>query len=117
MKKILRFALCMILTAPLSAFAIGAIATDDDVGDSEPGYGIATGYDSKEEAKKAALKNCQEAGNDNCEVSVWFEGCGAYASSKKYSGSGWGKTQAIAEANALEKCGTDSCSIKVSDCD
>ncbi len=117
MKKILELVLCMALLAPFSAFAVGAIATDDDVGDAEPGYGIATGYDTKEEAKKAALENCREAGNEHCSVSVWFEGCGAYASSKKYAGAGWGKSQKIAEAKALDKCGSPSCKIRISECD
>ncbi len=117
MKKILGFLLGMTLVASFNVFAVGAIATDDDVGDAEPGYGIATGFDTKEEAQKEALKNCREAGNKNCEVAVWFKGCGAYASSKEYSGVGWGKTKAIAESKAKEKCGSAKCTIKVSECD
>jgi len=117
MKKLLGLVLCMALAAPFSVFAVGAIAVDDEVGDTEPGYGIATGYDTKEEAKKAALKNCRNEGNENCKVSVWFEGCGAYASSKKYSGAGWGKSKRIAEAKALETCGSPNCKIQASECD
>jgi hypothetical protein len=117
MKKIAALFLALSLLGPSSAFAYGAIAVDDDVGDSDPGYGIATGEASEAAAKKAALAKCKKAGNDNCKVAVWFKGCGAYASSKKYSGAGWGKTEEIAKAKALEKCGSERCKIQVSECD
>lgn len=107
----------MLAVLPTLVFAVGAIAIDDEVGETEPGYGIATGKDSEAQAKSAALANCRKAGNDNCKIAVWFKGCGAYAASKKYSGVGWGKTIEIAERVALEKCGSSSCKVQVSECD
>ena len=100
-----------------SAMATGAIAVDDEEGDEDVGYGIATGHDSKDAAQKAALAQCRKAGNKNCRIAVWFEGCGAYASSKKYYGVGWGKTLKAAESKALEACGRSSCAVEVSECD
>lgn len=117
MKKFVSLFFVLSLLGPGSAFAVGAIAVDDDVGDADPGYSIATGQDSEAAAKKAALAKCKSSGNDNCKVAVWFKGCGAYASSKKYSGAGWGKTEEAAKANALEKCGSPKCKIQVSECD
>ena len=98
-----------------SAFAYGAIAVDDQVGD-EPAYGFSTGEDSKESAQRQALKYCKEHG-DKCKVVVWFETCGAYASSKKYYGYGWGATKAKATAKALEMCGNNNCQVVVAECE
>ena len=106
----------MLICAPAMASAIGAIAVDDAEGD-DPGYGFVTGYDSKDEARKAALKECKNAGNDNCRLVVWFETCGAYAASEKYYGTGWGSTLAQAERKAVEDCGGKSCKVVVSDCE
>lgn len=106
----------VMLFLPLSAFAIGAIAVDDEEGDVEPGYGYVTGYDTKGEASREALKECRKSGNKNCKVVAWFETCGAYASSKKYYGVGWGSTKQKAEAMALEKC-EGTCRVAVSDCE
>lgn len=117
MKKLVAVLFALSLLGPSSAFAYGAIAVDDDVGDAAPGYGISAGKDSEASAKKAALAKCKAAGNANCKIAVWFKGCGAYASSKKYSGAGWGKTEEIAQEKALEKCGSDRCKIQVSECD
>ena len=99
-----------------SAFAIGAIAVDDSVGDTDPAYGFSTGHDSEASAKKAAMKFCKEHG-DNCKVVVWFKTCGAYASSKKYYGYGFGKSKGIATRAALEMCGQKSCRVVVAECD
>lgn len=99
-----------------SAFAVGAIAVDDEVGDNEPGYGFATGYDTKDQARAEALKQCKQSGNSNCKVVAWFETCGAYAASAKYYGAGWGSTKAKAESMAMEKCG-GGCKIHVSECE
>lgn len=106
----------VMLFLPLSAFAIGAIAVDDEEGDEEPGYGYVTGYDSKDEARRGALNECKKSGNKNCKVVAWFETCGAYAVSKKYYGVGWGSTKPKAEAMALEKC-EGKCRIAISDCE
>jgi hypothetical protein len=116
--KLRNLALATIFSfAPAMAFAIGAIAVDDQVGESDPGYGFSHGYSNKEDAMKRALKECQKAGNANCKVKVWFAGCGAYAASFKYYGIGWGANQRTAESAALKQCNHRNCEIKVSQCD
>ncbi len=105
------------LAIPFQACAAGAIAVDDQVGDAEPGYGFITGADTREEAGKAAMKECRKSGNKNCQIVARFDTCGAYASSKKYSGAGWGKTQKAAEKMALEKCGSERCKVQVAECE
>lgn len=100
-----------------SALAMGAIAVDDNVGDEEPGYGFSTGHKTKDGASKAAMRECRKAGNKDCKVKVWFETCGAYASSKRYYGVGWGATQKKAESMALEQCGRRNCEIQISECE
>lgn len=100
-----------------SAFAVGSIAIDDQVGEDEPAYGVATGEDSKEAAKKAAVKYCKEFGGTNCKAMVWFESCGAVAVTKKYYGYGFGKTKAVATAKALEMCGKNNCKIVSAECE
>ncbi|MBS4098052.1 MAG: DUF4189 domain-containing protein [Sulfuricella sp.] len=119
MKKILGLALCLALIAPLSVFAVGAIAVDDDEGDkaSDVGYYVVTGENSEAAAKKAALQGCKKSGNANCKIGVWFTKCGAYASSKNYSGYGTGKTKQIAIDNALDSCSDKSCKIVTAECD
>lgn len=99
-----------------SAFAYGAIAVDDSVGETDPAYGFATGKDTKEKAQRQAMKYCKEHG-DSCKVVVWFETCGAYASSKKYYGYGYGSTKAKATADALKMCGIKSCQVIVAECE
>lgn len=100
-----------------SVFAFGAIAVDDEDGDDEPGYGFVTGEDTADKAKAAALKECRKAGNRNCKVVVWFKQCGAYATSKKHYGYGYGASKAIAVSNALEGCGQKSCKLVVAECE
>jgi hypothetical protein len=100
----------------VNAYAAGAIAVDDAIGDT-PGYGVATGEDTQGEAAKAALKKCKKVGNTDCRVVVKFEICGAYAASKKYFGVGTGSTKAEARANALEECGNSACKVIVADCE
>lgn len=99
------------------AFAVGAIAVDDEMGEDEPGYGFSYGYDNKEAAMKRALQECRKHGNTNCKVKVWFNGCGAYAASQRYYGVGWGSNKRTAESNALKQCGNRNCEIKISECD
>lgn len=99
-----------------SAFAVGAIAVDDEAGETEPGYGIATGYDSEAEAKAAAMKFCKEHGN-KCEVVGWFKTCGAYAASKNYAGFGFGASKETAIAKAKDVCGNSNCKVIASDCE
>lgn len=116
MKKYAALVLILNLMTPISAFAVGAIAVDDQMGDRDPAYGLSIGEDTKDDAKKQALKFCRENG-ENCKVVVWFETCGAYASSSKYYGYGYGKTKAIATSKALEMCGKKSCELVVADCE
>ena len=97
------------LSLSCGAFAVGAIAVDDEVGETDPGYGFSTGHDDKESARKGAMAECKKAGNDNCKFKVWFETCGAYAASK---GGGLALTKSIAidyvkhgvRANAVLPC-------------
>lgn len=119
MKKILGLLFCMMLAAPLSAFAVGAIAVDDEEGDkaADVGYYVATGEDSEGAAKKAALKGCKGLGMKNCRIGVWFTKCGAYATSKEYTGYGTGKTKQAASEAALDGCGNKSCKVVAAECD
>jgi hypothetical protein len=100
------------------AFAAGAIAVDDDEGDSakEAGYGIVTGEASRDAAGAAAMRKCRAEGNKNCKVVVRFDTCGAYANSRKHYGIGWGDTERAARAKALDACG-GGCRILVSECE
>ena len=117
MKKMKLLFASLALALPVLSMATGAIAVDDQQGDEEPGYGIAVGKDGKDAAQKAALAECRKAGNKNCKSMVWFEGCGAYASSANFYGVGYGKTQKAAEKMAKDNCGKSSCEVKVSECD
>lgn len=117
MKNVKKLMLALAMVLPVMAMATGAIAVDEQQGDDEPGYGISSGQADKASAQRVALSECKKAGNKSCKVVVWFEGCGAYASSAKFYGVGYGKTQAIAEKKALDACGKGSCEVKVSDCD
>jgi hypothetical protein len=110
-------ALLASLSVSSSAFAFGAIAVDDQRGEREPGYGFATGHRSEEGAKHAALEACRESGNHHCHVAVWFKHCGAYATSSRYYGYGYGDTRRVAEKNALHSCGRESCRVVVAKCD
>lgn len=98
-----------------AALAFGAIAVNDGQGVAaeEAGYGVGWGATQKE-AERNAMNTCKEAGNDNCEVAVWFEQCGAYAGDRVNYGIGFGETKKIAESKALEDC--PNCKIIVSDC-
>lgn len=100
-----------------TVLAYGAIAVDDEQGESEPGYGFATGEGSQDAAKRAALKQCRESGNDHCKVAVWFKQCGAYAASNKYYGYGYGDTKAVAKRKALEMCARDDCKVVIAECE
>ncbi|MEO5339974.1 MAG: DUF4189 domain-containing protein [Magnetococcus sp. MYC-9] len=117
MKKIAIMAFLASLIASGSAFAIGAIAIDSQVGDDEPAYGLAIGEDSKEEARRKALRYCRQQGGTNCTYVVWFETCGAVAVSKRYYGYGYGSTKAKATGDALEMCERNSCKIVVAECE
>lgn len=93
----------------------GALSIDLMKADRSPYYGIGGGT-SEDEAAKAAMKFCGEAGGKECKVVVTYNQCGAYAASK--TGGGWGKsaTKKTAETQALAGCNSESCKIVVSDC-
>lgn len=116
MKKSVALFLIASLVLPVTAYAIGAIAVDDSMGEKDPAWGVSTGEDSEAAAKRSALKLCKENG-DNCKVVAWFKTCGSYASSAKYYGYGWGDTKAIATRKALEMCGQNSCQVVVAECE
>jgi len=116
MKKYAALLITLGILVHSSAFAVGAIAVDDSVGEKDPAWGVSTGEDSEAAAKKAALKLCKENG-DNCKVVGWFKTCGAYASSKKYYGYGFAATKAAATSKALEMCGNNSCKLVVAECE
>jgi hypothetical protein len=104
------------LLSTTSAFAIGAIAVDDEHGLSaeQAGYGIGWGS-TEAEASSDAMAQCQSIGNTNCRVEVWFESCGAYAGNRTQYGIGWGASLADAESMALANC--PGCRIAVSECE
>ena len=107
----------LLLAQSGGAWAEGAIAVDDQPGEkpSDAGYGIGFG-DSKESAQKAALAKCNSMGNDTCKVVVWFEKCGAYASSNEKYGVGWSDSEDDAKSKALAQCGNEHCRVVASDC-
>lgn len=115
MKKSLSLA-ALLLALPFLAHAAGAIAVDDEEGDTEPGYGFVTGHDTRESAGKAALKECKSSGNENCKVVARFDTCGAYVASKKYYGAGWGNTKEKAISMAKDKCG-EKCRVIIAECE
>jgi len=117
MQKIRSLLLAALFVLPVSAFAVGAIAVDDEEGESNPGFGYVVGMSSEREAKAGALKECRALGNEDCKVVVWFKTCGAYAVSRKYSGTGYGDTKKIATARALDECGNLACRIVVAECE
>ncbi|MBM3528787.1 MAG: DUF4189 domain-containing protein [Alphaproteobacteria bacterium] len=97
---------------PAMAFAAGAIAVDDQEGQNpaDIGWGYSTGHDTRDEAGRAALRECRKHGNKNCKVVVRFDSCGAYAASRKHYGIGWGSSKAAAQRIALRECG-ENCQI------
>lgn len=117
MKKFLILISVLATLASSNVFAFGAIAVDDEEGETEPGYGFVTGEDNKDTARSEALKECKKAGGENCKVVVWFKQCGAYAASKKYYGYGYGSNKGKAIADALEMCGQKSCKIAIAECE
>ena len=117
-KETLIVATALFAVTSSDAVATGAIAVDDEPGakPSDAGYGIGFG-DSKESAMKAALAKCKDAGNASCKVVVWFEKCGAYASSFEKYGIGWAGSKDGAEQKALDNCGNSHCKVVTSECD
>lgn len=116
MKKLFWLLAAGTLILSNTAFAAGAIAVDDEQGETEPGYGFVTGAESRDDAAKGAMKQCKESGNENCKVVARFDTCGAYVASKKFYGVGWGATKRAAEGMALEQCGSE-CKVVISECE
>jgi hypothetical protein len=115
-KLISTLAVAVIISAQASSvLAFGAIAVNDSKGTaaSEAGYGLGWGG-TRREAERDAVKQCLAAGNDDCQVAVWFERCGAYAGDRVNYGIGYGETLNKAESMALKDC--PHCQIIVSDC-
>jgi hypothetical protein len=113
LKPILAGFLCL---APVSAFAWGAIAVDDEKGSSNAGFGYVTGEDSEKAAERGAMKECR-ARNKSCKVAITFESCGAYAASANRWGTGEGVTKGAARRIALANCGNEACKLVVAQCD
>ena len=118
MKKVTALLLTLSLLSPFSAFAIGGISVDDNDGDLNVGYGVSTGKATERAAKDASLKKCEEGqNNEDCRFVGSFQTCGAYASSKRSGGFGYGATKAKAIAMAKEKCDSPSCRLIVAECE
>lgn len=117
MNFLTRFALLAAFVIPVGAHAAGAIAVDDEEGETDPGYGVVVGYGSRDEAAREAMKECRKQGNKNCKVVVKFDKCGAYAGSKKFYGIGWGRSQDVANTMAMNECGNKACKVLVSECE
>ena len=116
MKPLIALVFALSMMVPVAAHAgWGVIAVDDQVGENDPAYGVGGG-DTKAEATRSAIKFCKEASGRNCEVAVSYEKCGAYASSKKYSGIGTASTAQNAKKKALDGCNNASCRVLVADC-
>lgn len=99
-----------------SALAVGAIAVDVSTATTEPAYGYSIGEPNRDAAQRSAMNFCRQRGTQ-CKVMVWFEACGAYATSRRYYGYGWGADKATATAGALKMCGRDSCEVVVAKCE
>ncbi len=117
MKSLSRLLILASLILPLGAFAAGAIAVDDEEGERDPGYGVIVGSSSRDQAAKEAMAECRKQGNKGCKVAVRFDTCGAYASSRKNSGIGYGRTEDVARTMAMNECGTKACKIVVAECE
>jgi hypothetical protein len=113
MKKIRLLFAFLTLSLTSTVYGVGAIALSDD---GEDYWGLYTGADSIDEAKREAKKLCAEAGGKGCKARVWFEKCGAIATSEEYYGIGYGKSRLIAEKKALEDC-DDKCEVATSECE
>lgn len=117
-KKFLTAACVLACAVSTASYGAGAIAIDDEEGSHPDDVGYGIGFASTRDAAGAeAMKVCRKNGNKNCAVKVRFDGCGAYAASKRFYGVGWGKTIKEAERKAVEACARSSCEVVVSECD
>lgn len=116
MTKFGLWALALSLSVPVAAYANwGAIAVDDERGERDPAYGVGGGA-SRGEAERNAMKFCRENSKRKCEVAVTYQQCGAYASSRNYSGTATGATEQAVRQGALSECGQRTCKVIVADC-
>jgi ABC-type sugar transport system substrate-binding protein len=105
------FAFC-----PSSTFALGAIAVANNQGKGQPVFAVVIGYNSDEDASKAALDQCASNGATNCTVVLNFERCGSIATSATSYGVGYGVTGRFARNMSLRNCG-DDCSVAENKCE
>lgn len=98
------------------AFAFGAIAVDTSIQTKEPAYGYSIGEATREAAERSAYNYCSQH-SSKCKVIIWFKTCGAYATSRKVYGYGYGDTKAQATYDALKMCGNDHCEVRVAKCE
>jgi hypothetical protein len=112
----------LLFAAPLvslPARATGAIAVDADGGATaeDVGYGFAVNQPDRHRAERDAVRRCESATGNACHPVVWFETCGAYASSRRHHGIGFGDSKHVAIHAALENCDDDHCRIVVAACE
>jgi hypothetical protein len=103
-------------TPALAAWDSIAVDDDTDTKAGQAGYGVGQGP-TKSEAEHQAMKACKGEGNSGCQIEISYKDtCGAYASSKKYSGHATGASKHEAAEAAVSACGDSSCKLVVSDC-
>ncbi|HEY8358198.1 MAG TPA: DUF4189 domain-containing protein [Ramlibacter sp.] len=117
MNFLTRIALLAAFVVPVGVQAAGAIAVDDEEGETDPGYGVVVGASTREEAARDAMRECRKHGNTGCKVVVRFDKCGAYAASKKFYGVGYGRSKDVANTMAMNECANKSCKVLVSECE
>lgn len=107
MKIITLAAAFALLTTPLAAQQIGAIAYSV----KSDKWGRSWGYSTRGEAEAVALKNCKAQGGRNCTIALWLENsCGALARAKgtksiNQTGVSWGfDNEAGAKSRAIAEC-------------
>lgn len=99
------------------AATFGAIVIDDDTGGASGDGDYAVGQASTaKEAQRIAMSNCVLGGNVACTLKLIYQRCGAYASSKRVSGTGMADSLDQASAAALASCGDRACRLVVADC-
>lgn len=78
-------------------------------------YGYSYGYPDQDDAIARVYADCRGCGN----VHSFYNTCGAIAVAVDgYYGFGWGKTQHVAESNAMQFCrgGGSGCAVRVWAC-
>jgi hypothetical protein len=80
----------------------GSLAIDATNGNQ---YGWAVSYDTKAEANKKAISECQKNGGNQCHTVLWFKGgCAVYVVERgNPSLYGWGAADTRAEAERIAK--------------